>query len=157
MSVCFGFWEFNNTEYFAKKGCSIGVRDLMRNKDLIFIDKHYFTIWSALTIITLMISWKITIFFLLAPAGYFHVITGTLLNTLGHANIPGSYRNYNLEDKSYNNWILMIPSFGESLHNNHHGDQTNSSVRRRWFEIDITGLVIKLIFLKKPDLAKTDN
>ena len=146
-NILLGLWEYNDTSYFVQKGCSMGVRDLLRNKDLVFIDKHYHKIWAFLIVASLLISWKITIFFLLAPAGYFHIAAG-MLNTFGHWNIPGSYRNYDTDDKSYNNWIWGIYSCGEGFQNNHHGDQNNYDFGRRWFEIDIAALLIKLFFDK---------
>jgi stearoyl-CoA desaturase (delta-9 desaturase) len=144
----FGLWEYNGPNYFVEKGCTMGVRDLLRNKDLVFIDKYYFTIWSMLIVLSLLISWKITVFFLLAPAGYYHLSAG-FMNTLSHWRIPGSYRNYTTNDHSQNHLLWEFVSCGEGFHNNHHQDPNNYNFGKRWFEIDLSALVIKLFFDNK--------
>lgn len=59
------------------------------------------------------------------------------------------YRNYDTDDNSQNVWWLAIPTWGESWHNNHHANVGLFSFQTKWWEIDISGVVINLI--KKKD------
>ncbi len=52
------------------------------------------------------------------------------------------YRNYETNDNSRNNaWVAIITS-GEGWHNNHHADPNSATNRRRWWEIDLTYLLL---------------
>jgi stearoyl-CoA desaturase (delta-9 desaturase) len=64
------------------------------------------------------------------------------INSLAH--VHGSKR-YVTGDESRNNWLLALFTMGEGWHNNHHAYQ--SSVRQgfRWWEIDPTFYVLKLL------------
>ena len=141
-----GVWEFNNYEWFKDRGMgNINVKDLVRDPTLVFIERNYYKIWAWLILITLLINWKIALFILLPAAGYFHLMAG-LINTAGHWNFPGSYRNFNTTDKSQNNWIWGVFTVGEGYQNNHHHDMNNTNFGKRWFEIDIGYIFTRLLF-----------
>jgi stearoyl-CoA desaturase (delta-9 desaturase) len=72
-----------------------------------------------------------------------------VINGLGHW---WGYRNYEVKDTSRNllPWGIWIG--GEELHNNHHGDGACAKFSRRWFELDIGWIYIKI--LEKLRLAK---
>lgn len=53
------------------------------------------------------------------------------------------YRNYDTKDRSTNVWWLGLIGWGEGWHNNHHGDQRAAAHGRRWFELDLTYMMIK--------------
>ena len=55
------------------------------------------------------------------------------------------YRNYNTDEESTNNWLVALLSFGEGWHNNHHADQRSAAHGQRWFEVDITFRLIKIM------------
>ena len=48
-------------------------------------------------------------------------------------------------DESRNVFWLAIPSLGEAWHNNHHTFPTSASHGLRWYEVDIAGLLIRLM------------
>ncbi len=62
------------------------------------------------------------------------------------------YRNTDTKDTSRNLWPLGIWIGGEELHNNHHADGANANFRKRWFEVDIGNLYIRILCALK--LAK---
>jgi stearoyl-CoA desaturase (delta-9 desaturase) len=64
------------------------------------------------------------------------------INSLAH--VHGSKR-YVTGDDSRNNWLLALFTMGEGWHNNHHAYQ--SSVRQgfRWWQLDLTYYVLKLM------------
>jgi stearoyl-CoA desaturase (delta-9 desaturase) len=64
------------------------------------------------------------------------------INSLAHVR---GRRRYVTGDDSRNNWLLAIFTMGEGWHNNHHAYQ--SSVRQgfRWWEIDPTFYILKML------------
>jgi fatty-acid desaturase len=64
------------------------------------------------------------------------------VNSLGHAV---GYRNYETPDDSTNNLFVALLSFGEGWHNNHHADQRSARHGHRWFEVDLTYSLIRLL------------
>ena len=55
------------------------------------------------------------------------------------------YRTYDTKDTSRNNWWVALLTFGEGWHNNHHADQRSAAHGHRWWEIDTTYLIIRLL------------
>jgi len=83
------------------------------------------------------------------------------INSLAH--VCGR-RRYVTADDSRNNWLLALFTMGEGWHNNHHAYQ--SSVRQgfRWWEIDPTFYILKMLSwlrlvwdLKTPPIAVRRN
>jgi len=54
-------------------------------------------------------------------------------------------RDFETGDQSRNLAWLAIPSFGESWHNNHHAFPTSSVHGLRWWQIDISSMVIRVL------------
>jgi stearoyl-CoA desaturase (delta-9 desaturase) len=120
-------------------------RDLLKDSEIRFVDKHYYNIWLILIVATLLISWKITVFFLLSTVGWalFHAIW---VNYISHTRFPGSYRNFETSDSSYNNqWVAWYLG-GEGLHNNHHQFPSNYSQAVKDHEFDFGGFVVGKFF-----------
>ena len=122
------------------------MRGLVTDRFHQFLHRYYFAIIALYSIVLFMIGgfWLMA-FFHLAPA----LITGLMsnvVNYVGHKpNWFGGYRNYNLNDQSTNNWLWAIPSWGEAWHNNHHRFPKDYTFRKKWWEFDISGLIIKII------------
>ncbi|MCX6119937.1 MAG: fatty acid desaturase [Proteobacteria bacterium] len=53
------------------------------------------------------------------------------------------YRNYDVNDKSRNTWWVALITFGEGWHNNHHAHQHFAEAGHKWWEIDVTMMVIR--------------
>lgn len=82
---------------------------------------HYWPwIFLGYVILAGLIDWRCAVFVVLAgPAwNYLHMILFRVL--LVHLKLPGSYRNFNTTDHSWNNRWIQILDWGEGLHNNHH-------------------------------------
>jgi stearoyl-CoA desaturase (delta-9 desaturase) len=64
------------------------------------------------------------------------------INSLAHVH---GRKRYVTGDDSRNNWLLALFTLGEGWHNNHHAYQ--SSVRQgfRWWEIDVTYYILKVL------------
>mgnify|MGYP000107913981 CR=1 FL=1 len=111
-----------------------------------FLHRYYFAIIALYSTVLFMIGgFWLMVFLHWTPA----LITGLMsnvVNYVGHKpNWLGGYRSHNLNDQSTNNWLWSIPSWGESWHNNHHRFPKNAYFGNKWWEVDISGLVIKVI------------
>lgn len=113
-----GIWEFNSLSWFMERG-GITPRDLINHPTYRFIHDHYYKIWAALTVVTLLINWHITLFLLALPSLIFHVELNVWVNCVGHS---WGYRNFETDDQSRNNQWVQTFSLGEGLHNNHHAN-----------------------------------
>lgn len=71
-----------------------------------------------------------------------------LVNSAAHI---WGYRSYDTPDRSRNNWWVALLAWGEGWHNNHHADARAARNGHRWYEIDITYYLIKL--MEKTGLA----
>jgi stearoyl-CoA desaturase (delta-9 desaturase) len=61
-------------------------------------------------------------------------------------------RRFEVDDHSTNVFWLALPSLGESWHHNHHAFPRSARHGLRWWEIDVTGLVI--MAMKRVGLAR---
>jgi stearoyl-CoA desaturase (delta-9 desaturase) len=113
-----GIWEFNSLSWFMSRG-GMTPRDLIAHPTYRFIHDHYYKIWSALTLVTLLIDWHITLYLLALPSLIFHIELNVWVNTVGHS---WGYRNFETTDYSRNNQWVQTFSLGEGLHNNHHAN-----------------------------------
>jgi len=64
------------------------------------------------------------------------------VNSLTHVF---GYRTYATGEDSRNNWLVAILAMGEGWHNNHHHDPASASVQHRWWEIDATYGIIRVL------------
>lgn len=71
-----------------------------------------------------------------------------LVNSAAHI---WGYRTYKSTDRSTNLWWVALLTYGEGWHNNHHSFQYSARHGLKWWEFDITYLMIK--FLKWVRLA----
>ena len=66
------------------------------------------------------------------------------INSLSHLF---GRRRYATGDESRNNWLLAILTTGEGWHNNHHHYQSAANQGFRWWELDVTYYVLRLLAL----------
>lgn len=55
------------------------------------------------------------------------------------------YRNYEINDRSRNTWWVALITFGEGWHNNHHAFQHVVEAGHKWWEVDVTMMVIRVM------------
>ncbi len=79
------------------------------------------------------------------------LVWGVFLRTVVHLHATWSvnsvthlwgYRNFKTRDESRNNFLVALISNGEGWHNNHHADPRCAAHGRRWWEIDVSYLLI---------------
>jgi len=64
------------------------------------------------------------------------------INSLSHMF---GKRRYETTDDSRNNWALALLTTGEGWHNNHHHYQSSANQGFRWWEIDLTFYVLRVL------------
>jgi len=142
-----GYKIFNlDYENDVSKNTKWRMKHLIKDPFQQFLHRNYFYILISWSIVLYAIGglWLVT--FLHWAPSLLTAIMSNVVNYVGHQSTWwGSYRNYNLPDNSANNWLLAIPSWGETWHNNHHRFPKKSTSKENWWEIDISGLVINII------------
>jgi stearoyl-CoA desaturase (delta-9 desaturase) len=78
--------------------------------------------------------------FVVGTLAVFHATM--LINSLAH--LWGS-RRYATSDRSRNNALLALVTFGEGWHNNHHHYMSAARQGFFWWEIDLTYYVLRLL------------
>lgn len=106
------------------------------DNDLKPFHKWYNHIMLAIIVVTAVISWKVAVFILLAGIAWNYIHMILIRVWLVHVKLPGSYRNFETPDHSWNNRYLQIIDLGEGLHNNHHQypSQYNQAMRPGEFD-----------------------
>jgi fatty-acid desaturase len=124
------------------------MRSIVTDKFHQFLHRYYFAIITLYSLFLYLIGgFYLMVFLHLAPA-LITILMSNVVNYVGHKpNWVGGYRSYNLNDDSTNNWVWSIPSWGETWHNNHHRFPKNFSCGEKWWEVDISAYIIKLIKL----------
>jgi stearoyl-CoA desaturase (delta-9 desaturase) len=54
-------------------------------------------------------------------------------------------RDFDTTDESRNNWIVGLLAFGEGWHNNHHAFPRSAFHGMRWWQFDLSGLIIRFL------------
>ena len=126
-------------------------RDLREDPGMRFINRH-FLVWVALGLaipfalglgITGELTGGLTALFWagLVRIFFVHHITWSI-NSICH--FVGQ-RRFDTDDRSTNVFWLALPSLGEAWHHNHHAFPRAATHGLRWWEIDISGLVIRAL------------
>lgn len=154
----YGFWRAQVFWFLANPDSGYTdmnqVKDLAKYPELVWLDKYH---WIAPTLLTILCYYL---------AGWSGVIVGIawstvifthstfLVNSIAHQ--WGSKR-YQTGDESRNNWWIAILTMGEGWHNNHHHYQSSAKQGFKWWEIDVTYYLLRLLAvfgliwnLKKP-------
>ena len=140
-----GFWYSHLGWIFARRHAKTDltkVADLARYRDLVLLHKCELVPAVAAGALCFWIAgWPgLVVGFFWSTVLLYHATF--CINSLAH--VRGSKR-YVTGDDSRNNWLLAFFTMGEGWHNNHHAYQ--SSVRQgfRWWEIDGTFHILKLL------------
>jgi stearoyl-CoA desaturase (delta-9 desaturase) len=146
-----GLWHAHLGWLFDRKLTSDPMRycpDVLRDKDMRFISKHF--VWFVLGGVALpaLIGFALTgtVFGAATGALWGGLVRFFVLNHVTYSvNSIGHYfgrRRFATPDESRNVGWLAAFSFGESWHNNHHAFPRSASHGMRWYELDISALLI---------------
>ena len=78
---------------------------------------------------------------------FLNTVASRLSNWIDHDPKFGTQTDKS-KDQSHNVWWWALLTFGEGWHNNHHLYPGDYTFKKRWWEFDLSGLIIKLIRLK---------
>jgi fatty-acid desaturase len=101
-----------------------------------------------------VLPWLLTGAFCYAVAGWRGVLWGTLVRTVAMWHVTWSVnsvchrwgsRPNQTRDESGNVWWVGLLALGEGWHNNHHARPAVAVHGWRWYEVDISGYVIRLL------------
>lgn len=145
----FGIWKvlFQGVVLYREAGAKMSVMKLARDIEDDWLDTHLYTPYNFVglyflgLIYIVLFGWTgvlmTAVHFLWIPFWAAGVING-----IGHY---WGYRNYNTPDKSKNVLPFAIFLGGEELHNNHHEDPMSAKFSKKWFELDVCWLYIKVL------------
>ena len=118
--------------------------DMARDKFLVFLDiYHPVPVLILTAILYLAGGWSFVVWGIFVRSVLVYHSTW-LVNSASHV---WGYRSYQTTDKSRNNWWVALLSFGEGWHNNHHAFQRSARHGFRWWEIDATYFMVKLLWV----------
>jgi len=124
------------------------IADFAKFPELVFLDRHHWICPWALGTATFAFGVATGL------GGFAALTTGFVLSTvlLWHgtffinslAHVWGT-RRFETGDHSRNNFFLALLTLGEGWHNNHHHYQASCRQGLRWWEVDITFYVLKVL------------
>lgn len=118
------------------------VRDLARYPELVWLNRHHWvpTVVFGATVAAIG-GWTAFVWgYVVSTVVLYH---GTFaINSLAH--VWGT-RRFETPDESRNNWWLALVTLGEGWHNNHHHSPGSCRQGHRWWELDITYLLLRAL------------
>lgn len=139
-------WNLRGTRFFERKNINMFPKKLYKNSTVRFIHNNYFLLWIIIGTIVALIDWRIFLFFIMMPVGVNNLLI-TFVGVIMHIKLPGSYRNFDTGDYSYNNKLISLFLLAEGMHNNHHKNPTNYRHNALPGEFDLAGFIIEKFFL----------
>ena len=120
--------------------------DLLRDPVQKKIHDRYWLVHLAYVIILLCIDpFAIVYAYLFPNFLLWHAIAS--LGTFAHIRLFGT-RPCTTRDDSGNMWLLAWLAFGEGWHNNHHAVASDWRFGRKWYQVDLSAFIIKLVKTK---------
>jgi stearoyl-CoA desaturase (delta-9 desaturase) len=119
-----------------------GIKDMEKYPELRWLDKHHWVPTTLFGISVYLIGGPRWFFWAYALAIVILYHATFTINSLAH--VWGSKR-FPTGDESRNNLVLAILTMGEGWHNNHHFCMTSCRQGIKWWEIDVTYYLLKLL------------
>lgn len=139
-----GFWHSYILWMFKMKSMNIrSVIDLLRDKEMLFAHRHYQTIFWSSHLLVALINFELWLY-LMGFSAFITLHSFLIQTSITHLPWTG-YKNYNVSDQSVNVPWLFPVILGEAWHNNHHADGRNPNFGHKWWELDPTHWLIRLI------------
>ncbi len=138
-----GFWHAHCGWIFSKKSfpdARVYAPQLLQDRVAVFVDRFAW-LWMGLA---LLIPFAIGGWTGLLWGGVVRIFLTThvtwsvnsICHTFGH-------RAFETTDESRNEWVIGMLAFGEGWHNNHHAFPANAFHGMRWWQFDLSGLLIR--------------
>lgn len=134
-------------QFFSMLTTETSLRYGLRNVNpfQVFLHKHYVLLHLlyAFTLCLVGGPKAVAVFYLVPSAVIWHM--ASFINTVNHTRMPGNYRLHESKDSSYNNFFTGVFVWGEGWHNNHHAWPGKARFGSKWWELDVSHLVIRLL------------
>lgn len=131
------------------------IPDFARFKELVFLDRFDILVPLFCIVLMFILGETLNIFFPnLETSGMQMIVWGYVISTVAllHATLSINSlahkvgrRRFNTNDNSRNSFLLAIITFGEGWHNNHHKFPHCARQGLRWWEVDLSYYLIKLM------------
>lgn len=152
VKMCFikGWWHAHIGHMLSDDitNCTLFASDIVKDRRYMWINKYYI----HLVVIGLLLPGIIA---LLIVGTWYSFLNGVLWGgliriflvhhiTWSVASISHMFgsKSFNTGDKSANNWLTALPSFGSGFQNNHHAFPSSAYLGFKWYQIDLTAWVI---------------
>jgi len=136
-----GFWNVIIPRYTFDMN-KFAVRHLVTNKFHLALHNYYYLIMLAwIGLLYIIGGTNLAIFVGVIPVAI--QIWASVMSNYG--NHTWGYRNFETKEESKNTWWLAILTFGEGWHNNHHAKPGRWNFSYKWWEIDMSAWVIRLL------------
>lgn len=120
------------------------IKDLLASKVHRWVNSYYNVILLVWVLLLAAIGIDVLLYFWVVPVA----LTAWVLNLFVFLSHVRGYRSYSTRDNSRNNWLISLLLWGEGWHNNHHHNPGWWNLHKKWWEIDLSGMIIGLI--RKP-------
>ena len=122
------------------------VRDVIRNKQMKFVQKNFFRLYTGGLVIAALIHPVLAGVLFSFPCLYCY-IAGIGGNAI--MNHIFGWQDHDSHDDSKNNVFLAVLSLGEGWHNNHHYRSSSYTTQEKWWQFDPVGWWIKYVWATK--------
>jgi stearoyl-CoA desaturase (delta-9 desaturase) len=152
-SVLRGLWHAHIGWFFAKDSTCVErfAPDLLRDRSMRVVNALFpacvvlsFAIAPAIALLvthSLHAAFTALVWGSLVRIFLLHHVTWSI-NSICHFY---GRRPYETGDESTNNWLMSLVSFGEGWHNNHHAFPSSAFHGLEWWQIDLSGLLIRVL------------
>lgn len=138
-------WLFHvKTEFDDPKTLARFARDIVADPYYRWLDKTWVQIFlqAVLGAVLLAIGgWQMFIWGIAVRLVLVYHVTW-LVNSAAHM---WGYRPHDVDNLARNNWFVALVAFGEGWHSNHHAYGDVAPAGYRWWEFDLTYMVIRLL------------
>ncbi len=138
-----GFWHghYGWTMSYDREQANDQYKRFIERDQMLMFFQHSYLLWLVLAaeICFLVGSWSGVLWgFVLATLVSDHLTR--FINSWGHMHGSTPFKT---NDNSRNNWWLALITYGDGWHNNHHAFPRSAFHGLRWYEIDISGYIIR--------------
>lgn len=131
-------WMFRDTGGVPERDA----KHLLQDRVAVFVSRT-FVIWMAIGFVIpyLVDGWRGVLWGGLVRVFITHHLTWSV-NSICH---QFGRRSFETPDQSRNEWVVGLFGLGEGWHNNHHAFPESPFHGLRWYEIDLSGYLIRLL------------